>query len=313
MKTTCVLFFSWVLAALLSGGGSAAPTNGMDSSVERDLKAAARVRFSDIAPRSSSQSTHRSQTFSVKVVALDNKRITKVKLLYKLPGETTFAHKVTLKKSRGNNVWSRKIDNLPLGQVTWKIQAKNKKKAKLATQDYTFEVTAKGGTPVGAPIPTPAPVAPTPISPPPGIQYGLQADCNNVDNTKFNICLDLKSASGKYETWMDAFALARNRWQQVITEDGGSARDISPWFPRRNIATKLPALVDDIYVAGVVVPIDGIGGILGMAGPSVIRKVGGKYQPQGGIMKFDSADIGSFSADLWKAVIIHELGHVLGM
>lgn len=107
--------------------------------------------------------------------------------------------------------------------------------------------------------------------------------------------------------------MARDRWQQVITADGGSAVDIRPWFPQQDVATELPTSVDDLYVSCNAITIDGPGRILGMAGPSVVRKSNGKVLPVGGIMKFDIDDIRLLSDDEWKAVILHELGHVLGI
>lgn len=112
---------------------------------------------------------------------------------------------------------------------------------------------------------------------------------------------------------MDAFALARDRWQEIITDDGDSPMDIRPWFPRANIATELPTVIDDLYVSCSAVKIDGPGRILGMAGPAVIKSSNGNIRPLGGIMKFDVDDIKGLDDEEWKAVILHELGHVLGI
>jgi Leishmanolysin len=144
------------------------------------------------------------------------------------------------------------------------------------------------------------------------IKYGLQDDCRKDDTSKFNICLDLKSASGGYEPWMEAFANARDRWQEIIVKDRQAAVDIRSVLPAQNIATELPALVDDLYVACNVVPIDGPGGVLGTAGPTWVKNVNGKAVPISGSMRFDKDDIDSLGERKWNAVILHELGHVLG-
>ncbi len=112
---------------------------------------------------------------------------------------------------------------------------------------------------------------------------------------------------------MDAFALARDRWQEIITDDGDSPIDIRRWFPPADIATELPTIVDDLYVSCSAVKIDGPGRILGMAGPLVIKNSNGNRRPLGGVMQFDIDDIKSLDDEEWKAVILHELGHVLGI
>ena len=135
-------------------------------------------------------------------------------------------------------------------------------------------------------------------------------DCNKVDTSKFNICLDLKSESGRYESWMDAFALARDRdrWQSIVTDDGDPPVEIRPYIPAEDIATALPHKVDDLYIAAVVVPIDGPGGILGMAGPTVTKNSNGKkVRPLVGLMQFDKDDIDFMREDEWRAVILHDV------
>eukprot|EP00930_Biecheleria_cincta_P058339 TRINITY_DN4417_c0_g1_i2.p1 TRINITY_DN4417_c0_g1~~TRINITY_DN4417_c0_g1_i2.p1 ORF type:complete len:440 (-),score=25.09 TRINITY_DN4417_c0_g1_i2:30-1256(-) len=65
------------------------------------------------------------------------------------------------------------------------------------------------------------------------------------------------------------------------------------------------------------VDIDGAYGVLGAAGPTEADKFrdegSGKsrYLPTKGVMKFDKGDIKS--GHNWKAVILHEMGHVLGI
>ncbi|KAI9030231.1 hypothetical protein DFJ74DRAFT_655939 [Hyaloraphidium curvatum] len=74
--------------------------------------------------------------------------------------------------------------------------------------------------------------------------------------------------------------------------------------------------VDDLIIGFAVEPIDGKFGILGSAGPSFIRPAGSthEYLPVTGSMRFDSADLDSMATDgILEAVILHEMGHVLGI
>src|SRR5690606_12711586 len=58
--------------------------------------------------------------------------------------------------------------------------------------------------------------------------------------------------------------------------------------------------------------IDGPGGILGQAGPTVVRT--GSFLPARGIMQFDAADLAHLEATgQLMDVILHEMGHVIGI
>jgi hypothetical protein len=145
------------------------------------------------------------------------------------------------------------------------------------------------------------------------IKYGLQDDCNTNDASNYKICLDLKSTSGKIEPWMDSFSLARARWESVIVDNDGDPIHIA--VGARYIATELPNMVDDVYIAGSVIPWDGQGGILGMAATTAIKQdSNGKLHASAGVMKFDEADVQKMIKDgAWTNVILHEMGHVLGI
>jgi hypothetical protein len=147
------------------------------------------------------------------------------------------------------------------------------------------------------------------------IVFGLQPDCKINDTNKFNICLDLDSTSGKFETWIQSFGNARDRWKQVIVEDGGLSFDASQFLEPDQYATEAPDMVDDIYIGGILAKIDGVDGVLGMVGPTHARThPDGKFRPQSGFMTFDEEDVESMMADgTWTGVILHEMGHVLGI
>jgi hypothetical protein len=147
------------------------------------------------------------------------------------------------------------------------------------------------------------------------IKYGLQDDCKTNVSSKYNICLDLKSTSGNIESWMESFSLARDRWEEVIVEDDGDPMNIADYLDAADIATELPDGVDDVYIAGSVIHIDGKGGILGMAGPTVINQdSNGNVRALAGVMMFDEADVQNMiNAGTWTNVILHEMGNVLGI
>ena len=97
----------------------------------------------------------------------------------------------------------------------------------------------------------------------------------------------------------DAFQEAANRWSQIITAD----------VPAVRIGE---AVVDDLLISARGVRIDGVGGTLGRATPLLVRPNSGL--PITGEMEFDTSDLARMEADgSLISVIIHEMGHVLGL
>lgn len=96
------------------------------------------------------------------------------------------------------------------------------------------------------------------------------------------------------------FSSAADRWSQIII--GDIADVVVPGF----------GWVDDVVIDASAPAIDGVGNILGQAGPSFVRT--GSFLPARGTMSFDSADIVNMEASgqLFD-VILHEMGHVLGI
>lgn len=69
--------------------------------------------------------------------------------------------------------------------------------------------------------------------------------------------------------------------------------------------------IDDIVIQASLTNIDGTGGVLGQAGPTVVRSA--DYTPIMGVMEFDIADAEAYSAaGLFDDIILHEMMHVLG-
>jgi hypothetical protein len=108
-----------------------------------------------------------------------------------------------------------------------------------------------------------------------------------------------------------AFRDAVIRWESIITGDlpGG----LLP-LPAGECFVNSPAInqiVDDLVIIVVLEFIDGPGNTLGTAGPCIIRTVGAL--PALGSMRFDTADLAAMEVDgILNAVILHEMGHVLG-
>jgi hypothetical protein len=105
------------------------------------------------------------------------------------------------------------------------------------------------------------------------------------------------SGDPKYQA---AFTQAVIRWTQIIVAD----------IPDYNSAQY--GLIDDLLIDASIVSIDGAGGILGQAGPDLLRP--GSRLPAHGEMEFDSADVaGMFANGTLTNVILHEMGHILGI
>ena len=109
------------------------------------------------------------------------------------------------------------------------------------------------------------------------------------------------------------FDAAAARWAQVII---GDVPDLLINQPAGTICgATYPAInetIDDVLIFVTLDSIDGPGNILGAAGPCAYR-VGTKFSLVGA-MRFDTADVALMEANnIFNAVILHEMGHVLGI
>lgn len=156
------------------------------------------------------------------------------------------------------------------------------------TGGYTITIDGPAAD-LGAPSEPPPSNDPSPSNPPadpPAPQSEFDIVIRYTDN---NITASQRAI----------FEEATQRWSEVIIGDLYAVQaDVG--------------LVDDIVIDASAPSIDGVGNILGQAGPQLVR--GDSFLPIRGIMQFDSADIANLEANgQLLDVIIHEMGHVLGI
>lgn len=72
-------------------------------------------------------------------------------------------------------------------------------------------------------------------------------------------------------------------------------------------------IIDDVLIFVSIQFIDGQGGILGQAGPCLVRDTPEGVMVAVGIMQFDAADVGSMSSGRLQDLILHEMLHVVGI
>jgi hypothetical protein len=116
-------------------------------------------------------------------------------------------------------------------------------------------------------------------------------------NNNFKITVDF--LGGLTASQQAAFSAAAARWAQVIKNDLPDLFNVG-------------FFVDDVRISAQGAAIDGVGGILGSAGPRLLRPT--TLFPATGDMQFDSADLANMEANgTLTPVILHEMGHVLGI
>lgn len=96
----------------------------------------------------------------------------------------------------------------------------------------------------------------------------------------------------------DVFIQSAERWDAIIDTS------FSP-------VTVNGRQLDGIFINASIEAIDGPAGVLGQAGPTVLRP--GNELPVEGIMQFDTADVERLEAEgSFEDVVLHEMAHVLG-
>ncbi|MCB7481047.1 leishmanolysin-related zinc metalloendopeptidase [Christiangramia sediminis] len=137
-----------------------------------------------------------------------------------------------------------------------------------------------------------------------------------VDRGRFNI--SLKYLVPVTDRQREVFEAAAARWERIIIKDESS-------FPQADVAgfalpsafvgfpaVNADAAIDDVVIEVALTPIDGPGKVLGSAGPRFVRT--SNRLPFSGVMRFDVEDLAFLDElDLFEDVIVHEMGHVLGV
>lgn len=109
-----------------------------------------------------------------------------------------------------------------------------------------------------------------------------------------------------------AFMNAKARWEGIVTSDLPSSNLSADAGTCSENQPAVNEVVDDLIIFAEVGPIDGVGNTLGQAGPCYVRTTGNTSIL--GTMTFDEADLEAMEqSGTLQDVIIHEMGHVLGI
>lgn len=131
------------------------------------------------------------------------------------------------------------------------------------------------------------------------------------DRGRFNI--GLKFLVPPTPAQRAAFEEAAERWERIIIKDVPSiAGPVPSAFSNGPDVIGAGEIIDDVVIEVVLQPIDGPGSILGSAGPVFVRT--SDFLTITGVMFFDTADLAALeNVGLFDEVIVHEMGHVLGI
>ena len=131
-----------------------------------------------------------------------------------------------------------------------------------------------------------------------------------IDRGRFDITLSFLIPPTDRQ--LQVFESAAKRWEQIIIRDEPSFSGTLPSAFEGFPPLVEDGTVDDIIIEVALAPIDGPGGILGQAGPRFLRT--DDFLAISGVMFFDVADLDFLEElDLFEDVILHEMGHVLGV
>ena len=170
----------------------------------------------------------------------------------------------------------------------------------------------------GGAEPGPAPVAPAPTQrptpKPTPVATTKPPTPTVIDTTRFNIALRIEGTMDP--VYRQAFERAKAKWESIIVSDFPSTFTMSKDTQCGQFTATKDILVDDILLFVKSAEIDGEWRILGQAGPCIGTNTGanGMLQIRVGQMFFDSADLARLAREnTLDAVILHEMGHTLGL
>lgn len=151
------------------------------------------------------------------------------------------------------------------------------------------------------------------------LQAETNIDCDAVESQYSITVIDMSpDPSQTDQRYTEAFQLAANRWSKVIVGDlqPFSSGNVDDWFGGRFAPRSFNGAVDDLVI-GFEIPdtIDGPGGTLGSAGSVFVRRdrFGNPGATASGTMTFDGQDLDRMDIEDVKAVVLHEMGHVIGL
>jgi Leishmanolysin len=125
-----------------------------------------------------------------------------------------------------------------------------------------------------------------------------------LTNATSPFTIEVRFMGGLNAQQQAAFRDAADRWTKVIVGD----------LPSVEVDGET---IDDVLILADGSAIDGTGGVLGQAGPTVLRPASAgaaAMLPAKGVMSFDTADLAQMQRDgTLGDVIAHEMGHVLGI
>lgn len=113
----------------------------------------------------------------------------------------------------------------------------------------------------------------------------------------------------------DGYVAGAMRWMEVIVGDLPDfiAQLPSTWNCVNVAMPPITETIDDVVIFARIGPDDGVGGVLARAGPCALGERGGSRLTAIGYMQFDQADASNLSPEQFRHVVIHEMGHVLGL
>jgi hypothetical protein len=136
--------------------------------------------------------------------------------------------------------------------------------------------------------------------------YDARADAaraGEISATQSPYHIEVRFLGGLTSSQMQVFKDAADRWTRLIVGD----------LPDVLVNGQI---VDDVVIEAQGAPIDGVGGILGQAGPRLVRPAAAgrhAFLTITGTMQFDTADLDAMEQrGTLTDVITHEMGHVIG-